>query len=381
METSYRTENSKVYESVPLKDLNELELEQREKKSCIRPILGYLLGLLYALCVCMMNIFVKMGSSLDASNHSTFAYTIQLIFMLILVKAYHQPTFGPKSQLKLLLIRGAAGSATIILGFFSVNYLDIGDIETLSNSAVVMTAILSRFFLNEKLTVSHILALVLTITGVLFIVRPSFLFNLEESIEVLLHVNLSEAANHSHTEIIDHSNRSFIETIIGVSIVLCSALCFSITQVSLKKLCLMNAHFSVATLYPALIGLPASIIISLILFATNNSNIDLEKNKDVLLLHLVYAFIAGLFGTACNVTIQYALRFEDATKISMVKTFGVLFSFILQYIFLDITVDFLGIIGAVIIVSAILFVLSLKIFDPKLSRSNNCFVKFLVKKF
>lgn len=381
METSYRTENFKIYESVPLKDLNEPEFERRDKnKSCIRPIVGYLLGLLYAFCVCMMNIFVKMGSSLDASTHSTFAYTIQMIVMLILVKAYHQPTFGPRSQLKLLLIRGAAGSATIILGFFSVKYLDIGDIETLSNSAVIITAILSRFFLNEKLTVSHILALILTITGVLFIVRPSFLFNLEENIEILLHVNLSET-NYTHSEIIDHSNRSFIETMIGVSIVLSSALCFSITQVSVRKLCLMNAHFSVATLYPALIGLPVSLIISFILLATNNSNIDLEKNKDVFLLHLGYAVIGGLFGTACNVTIQYALRFEDATKIAMVKTFGVLFSFILQYIFLDIKVDFLGVIGAVIIVSAILFVLSLKIFDSKLSRSNNCFVKCLVKKF
>ncbi|RNA24471.1 melanoma inhibitory activity 3 [Brachionus plicatilis] len=373
METSYRTENSKVYESVPLKDLNEVE--QEEKQFCLRPILGYLLGLLYAFCVCMMNIFVKMGSSLDASNHSTFAYTIQLIVMLVIVKAHHQPTLGPKSQRKLLLVRGAAGSATIILGFFSVRYLDIGDIETLSNSAVIMTAVLSRFFLNEKLTMSHILALILTITGVLFIVRPSFLFNLEEEMETLLHVNLTET-NHSHSEIIDHSKRSFMETLIGVCIVLSSALCFSITQVSVRKLCLINAHFSVATLYPALIGLPASIIISAVLLATDNSNIDLEQNKDVLLLHLSYAVVGGFFGTACNIIIQYALRYEDATKIAMVKTFGVLFSFILQYLFLDITVDFLGIIGAVIIVSAILFVLGLKILDPKLSKSKNCLFHF-----
>lgn len=378
MKASYRTENSKLYESVPLKDVNELE--HLEKQSCLRPIVGYLLGLLYALCVCLMNIFVKMGSSLDASNHSTFAYTIQLIVMLIFVKAYDQPVFGPKSQRKLLLLRGTAGSATIILGFFSVRYLDIGDIETLSNSAVIITAILSRFFLNEKLTVSHIIALLLTITGVLFIVRPSFLFNIEEKMENLLHMNLTET-NHSHLEIIDHSNRSFMETLIGVSIVLSSALCFSITQVSVRKLCLMNAHFSVATLYPALVGLPASIIISVILLATDNSNIDLEKNKDVLWLHLVYAVLGGFFGTACNVILQCALKYEDATKIAMVKTFGVLFSFILQYIFLDITVDFLGIIGAAIIISAILFVLSLKILDPKLSKSNNCLIKCLVKKF
>ncbi|CAF1073882.1 unnamed protein product [Brachionus calyciflorus] len=375
MDNKYRKENSKIYHAVSLN-----ESEAPKKEFCLRPIIGYLLGLLYALSVCLMNIFVKMAPGLDASNHSTIAYFIQLIVMLILVKYHHQPIFGPKSQRGLLTLRGAAGSATIILGFFSVRYLDIGDIETLSNSAVIMTAILSRIFLNEKLTVSHIVALILTITGVFFIVRPPFLFGLEKEMEQMLQINLTET-NHTNLEIKDHSNRSLFETLMGVGIVLASALCFSITQVSVRKLCLLKAHFAVATLYPALIGLPVSILISVILKITNQSKLDLNEDRNVLLINLAYSVCGGIFATACNLILNYALKYEDATKIAMVKTFGVLFSFILQYFLLDITVDLLGIIGAVIIVTSILFVLTLKIFDAKLTKSRNCFIRFLIGKF
>ena len=372
-----RKQDAKIYRSVPIDEQDYVQ----EKESCLRPVLGYLLGLFYAFSVCMMNIFVKLGSSLDASIHSSIAYTIQLIVMLIFVKAYQQPIFGPKSQRKLLFLRGAAGSACIILGFFGVRYLDIGDIETLSNSAVIMTAILSRIFLKEKLSFSHIIALILTITGVLFIVRPSFLFGLEVKMENMLHINLTETNQTHLPEIKDHSNRTLFETLFGVTIVLLSALFFSITQVAVRKLCLLKAHFAVATLYPALIGLPASILITAILFVTKNSKVDLNRELRDFIPDFGYALSGGVFGTLCNILINYALKYEDATKIAMVKTFGVLFSFILQYFILDITVDLLGIVGAVIIVTAILFVLTLKILDSRLSKSKNCFIKILITKF
>ena len=61
-----------------------------------------------------------------------------------------------------------------------------------------------------------------------------------------------------------------------------------------------------------------------------------------------------------------ALNHEDPTKIGMTKTTGVLFSFILQYIFIGIIIDFLGIIGAALVISAIVSVMTIKIFENKL---------------
>lgn len=210
-----------------------------------------------------------------------------MIVMLVFIKLNNLELFGPREQRKLLLLRGVVGSASVIATYFSIKYLDISDVETLTNSCVIITAIISRVFLNEKLTVCHVVALVLTICGVLFIVRPSFLFGIEHDLESFFHVNLTSPLHHTNNNqssprivashvaagnlsehssefmvIKDHSNRDLVESVIGVSLALFSAVCMSIAQVAIRKLCLVHIHFSVTSLYPALIGLPASLLIS-----------------------------------------------------------------------------------------------------------------------
>lgn len=386
-----KIDNEKIYlplstEAPTNKDAEEQVIETKATfLSNIKNLRGYLYGLLFAFSMCMAHILVKMAPSLDAPNHSAVRYIIQLIVMYIFIKHNRFETLGPKSQRNLLVLRGVVGCAAVILGFFSVRYLDVSDLETLTNSAVVITAILSRIFLNEKLTICHFFALILTISGVFFIVRPSFLFGLEHEMEGLLHVNLTQM-NHTYRihniEIKDHSNRSFIETLIGVTMVLISATCMSISQVAIRKLCLVKVHFSITSIYPALIGLPSSILISAVLFNTKYSshNIFHENSLD-LMVEIGYSVCAGVFGTMGLIFLNNALQYEDATKIGMVKTFSVFFSFFLQYIFLDITVDILGVMGAFFIVSAILIILAVKMFDKQLATSKNCFVQLLIKKY
>jgi hypothetical protein len=56
----------------------------------------------------------------------------------------------------------------------------------------------------------------------------------------------------------------------------------------------------------------------------------------------------------------------------MVKMIGVLFSFILQYLFLDIEVDVLGVLGAIFVVSGVLFVMMMKLYEKNSNQSNKC---------
>lgn len=199
--------------------------------------------------------------------------------MLAFIRMNNLNPLGPKEHHGLLMIRGVVGSAAVIAAYFSLKYLDVSDVETLTNSSVIITALFSRLFLNEKLTISHILSLCLTLTGVLFIVRPSFLFGIEHNLESFFHVNLTTHSTYhldnnglnqtvysnltsAQLDIKDHVNREFFESVIGVSLALASAIGMSIAQVTIRKLCLFNIHFSVTSLYPALIGLPASLILS-----------------------------------------------------------------------------------------------------------------------
>ena len=151
--------------------------------------------------------------------------------------------------------------------------------------------------------------------------------------------------------------------------VLISALCMSISQVAIRKLCLAKVHFSVISIYPALVGLPASLMVSILLISVNASQTEF-KSFNIQPVHVFYSFISGkfyffllypiaslfsifyfglflfgkkaIFGSVALIFLNLALKYEDATKIGMVKTMGVFFSFVLQYVLLDIEVDFLG---------------------------------------
>ncbi|RNA24470.1 solute carrier family 35 member G1 [Brachionus plicatilis] len=332
MELCDRTETNqqKIYEFLPadeedgLSKENQVDVKKTESIFCrwVKPIRGYLFGLLFAFSMCMANLLVKMGPSLDAPNHSAIRYAIQLVIMYAIIRYNKFEPLGPKSQRKLLIFRGIVGCGAVIFGFFSVKYLDISDVETLTNSAVIITAILSRIFLDEKLTMVHFFSLILTIAGVLFVVRPNFLFGLEYKMENLLKVNLS--SNHSvkihNIEIKDHSNRDFNETLIGVVMVMINAVCLSIVQVVIRKLCLVKVHFSVTSIYPAMVGFVTSMVLSGAMVGSGLSvHKEIESSLSDMLIEIGYSLTGGLLGTIGIVFMYYALKYEDATKIGMVK--------------------------------------------------------------
>jgi drug/metabolite transporter (DMT)-like permease len=58
-----------------------------------------------------------------------------------------------------------------------LKFLQISDVETLINASVVITAVLGRIFLKEKITVAHLVSLLATIVGVVFTLKSDFLFS------------------------------------------------------------------------------------------------------------------------------------------------------------------------------------------------------------
>lgn len=392
-------------EETYLKSNSSIKLRFYAQLEHVKAVQGYIYGIMFAFSMCMANILVKMAPSLDGGNHACIRYFIQLIFMSVFIRRNHLSFFGPPSQRKLLIFRGFTGSVAIILSFFAIRYLDVSDVETITNSNVLITAIFSRVFLSEKMTISHIVALVLNITGVIFVLRPSFLFGIEHDMEKIFHVNLTTSSSsltmtkaslnlnnsltnltnllskHKSTAIIDHSNREMFESVLGVCLVLLSASAMSISHVAVRKLSLEKIHFSVSSIYPAFVGLPFSIIISIVLILTKNSHVDLDDEASSLPLQIFYSICGGSIGVIGLTFLNIALNHEDPTKIGMTKTTGVLFSFILQYIFIGISIDFLGIIGAALVILAIAFVMLIKLFDKRLNSSKSCCLRLLATKF
>lgn len=112
-------------------------------------------------------------------------------------------------------------------------------------------------------------------------------------------------------------------------------------------------------------GLPVSILISSLLIALKLSHKDLEKERKDLPMDIFYSVCASCLSVVGQIFLNIALRYEDATKIAITKTIDVFFSFILQYILLNIDIDLLGLLGACSILTGTFFVLIFKLLETK----------------
>jgi drug/metabolite transporter (DMT)-like permease len=119
---------------------------------------------------------MKRSIHLSPSDHSLIRYLVSFVVMAIICKYNDLKILGPRSELKLLSLRGLFGSLNVFAVYFSIMFLNPSDATTLVHVSIIITSIISRFFLGEKLTLAHLVAIVLTANGVLFISKPSFLF-------------------------------------------------------------------------------------------------------------------------------------------------------------------------------------------------------------
>ncbi len=116
-----------------------------------------------------------------------------------------------------------------------------------------------------------------------------------------------------------------------------------------------------------------SLIISLILVLTGVSHSEFHEELKHLPIHLLYNFTAALIGVVGQCVLNIALKYEDASKLAIVKTIDVFYAFILQYLFLNIEANLLSIIGALTLVSGAFSVLIFKIIDNKSKKSDRRF--------
>jgi drug/metabolite transporter (DMT)-like permease len=97
---------------------------------------------------------------------------------------YQRPLYGlwgPKAQRPLLFARGLFGSIAMSLVFLTVTHLPVGDANAIIFINPILTALLAAIILKEPFGWIEGAALCLGFTGVLLMVRPSFLFGAAEA--------------------------------------------------------------------------------------------------------------------------------------------------------------------------------------------------------
>ncbi|KND02611.1 uncharacterized protein SPPG_01697 [Spizellomyces punctatus DAOM BR117] len=139
--------------------------------------------MLFAACLfCCMSVGVK-AMTKAAEQLPTleivFFRSVLVYFMgtaWMLRWGYEDWLLGPKDVRLLLVLRGVIGFGGLTCGWFALSMLNLADATVLGFLSPVFTAILARFILKEPYELIDGITGALSMIGVIFIARPSFLF-------------------------------------------------------------------------------------------------------------------------------------------------------------------------------------------------------------
>lgn len=269
--------------------------------------------LLSSLGFSMMNVLIPLAGDLPSIQKSFFRNMIAMIVAggLLIKEIRQKGAIKEFEQWKqtpwgLLVVRALCGTIGIWCNFYAVDRLILSDATVLGKISPFMTLIFSYWFLKERLTKFHIVAIALAFTGVLFVVKPSL------------------ASPH------------LVAYIIGIL----GGVFAGAAYTTVRKLNQLQVT-------------PAFIIFFFSTFSCIISLPQLLLNYEPMTLSTVLILIGvGVMATVGQFGITFAYKFAPASEISIFDYSMIVFSGILGYIILDQVPDVWSMIGYIIIVVA-----------------------------
>lgn len=145
---------------------------------------GVLFMLLSALISAVTGAIAKiLSDSMDPIE--VVFYRNLLGVMIILYSLKKIPVAINKSKLHLLLLRGIFGAIAMLLFFYTIAYIPLGEAVVLNKTSPFFVTIIAYYLVNEKINKSTFLALIIGFLGIILIIKP---FGIELSFEHILGV-------------------------------------------------------------------------------------------------------------------------------------------------------------------------------------------------
>ncbi|KAL4640063.1 solute carrier family 35 member G1, partial [Arapaima gigas] len=281
--------------------LSKGRADNPEKKQACRG-LGLLYALLSSTIFSFVAFLVKTIDGVHSVEISAIRCFFQVIFTLPAMIYYKTGFIGPRGQRVYLFLRGFLGSNAMILLFYAVQQMPLADATVIVFSNPVFTSLLAWIFLKEKCTLWDFVFTLFTLTGVILIARPPFLFGSDAS-------GMEE----------DYTNH--IKGTIAAVVAAIGAAC---TLVVLRKMG-KSVHYYLSVWYYAIIGFIECIIV---LFIIDEWTVP-YCGWDRWILMLI-----GFLGIIGQTFLTKALHIEKAGPVALMRTMDVVLAFLLQFFFL-----------------------------------------------
>ncbi|KAK2865977.1 hypothetical protein Q7C36_002033 [Tachysurus vachellii] len=291
---------------------------QTEKKACSG--LGLVYTLLASLFFSVASLLVKKIDGIHAVEISAIRCFFQMLFVMPAMIYYKIDFLGPQGMRVYLFLRGFLGSNAMILLYYAVLQMPLADATVITFSNPVFTSLLAWIFLKERCTLWDVVFTMFTLTGVVLIARPPFLFGREFSgFE-------SNYGNH----------------IKGTIAAFSSAIAAACTMVILRKMG-KNVHYYLAVWYYALLGFIECIVVLFVIdeWAVPSCGWDRWNLMAI-----------GVLGIGGQTFLTKALQVEKAGPVALMRTTDVVLAFILQFLFLNRTPTWWSVGGAMCVISS-----------------------------
>jgi len=264
-------------------------------------------GILYislsAFFFSLMAVAVKATPNIPVVEKIFFRNMIGLV--PILMNTYHSRTSLKPNNTKLILLRSTFGLIGIFAYYTALSLLSLSDAVIMNKLSPFFVLIFSALFLKEKIKGKQVYALILAVTGALFVIRPSFDLTV---IPALIGLSSAIFAGAAYTTV-----RKLSETDEAIVIVF---------------------YFSLIT---TLITIPVMLI---------TKNFVIPTGLEALLLVLI-----GLAAVTAQIFMTSAYRYAPAGELAIYTYSNIIFSIIFSIVIWSDFPDLYSLIGATLIVS------------------------------
>ncbi len=152
---------------------NRVATESRELSSSDMRLKGVLFMVLASLFFTVMHLFAKkLALAIPVSEIAFFRSLVTLLVILPWMAVKNVSLFGDNKRL--LFVRGTFGFISLLLGFFAISKIKLGDVTVLWKTSVVFTAAFAAIFLKERVSLSLIALIGVAMVGAALIVKPGF---------------------------------------------------------------------------------------------------------------------------------------------------------------------------------------------------------------
>ena len=276
---------------------------------------GIILAMTSALFFSSSALFIKLAESIPSVEVSFIRLTIQLAFALPPMIFFKDEFIYPWKKTKVLVLRGVIGVTAMTLSIYTIKHIPLADARVIFFTTPVHTAILGRIFLKESISKFDVIAMLLSIGGVILIARPTFLFG-------------------SHGEA-SGSMQVWVSTFLAVVGPIAAAFSTILTRKMSQEVGVRVVIFYFL-LVGTIMSFPASMISEF-------------KYPDCGTYDAIYIIVAAFLGYGGKLLATKALSMEKASVVSLVRTIGLVYSFIFQITILDNVPSGLSIGGAVLV--------------------------------